>query len=418
MAISTDALEPVPIPEAPVARRLPPREWIKENLLAPWHNAVLTIVFGTALLYVTFRVLRFVFVTGRWEIVRVNLTNFMAGLFPRAQLWRVWVAVFVIVLAFGFRLGAASAARVPAEGPKWETGPAWRRALGRGWPLGLFVTAVAVLSGSGKTIGLILAVAATGVAGFRLGMFLPPRRRRWATIATVLALVAGFQIIVSRGGVGYGQWGGLLLTLFLAVAGIALSFPLGVLLALGRRSKLPVVRAICVGYIEVIRGVPLLALIFMGTFAIGFLLPSNVRTPDVVTRGLIALIAFTAAYVAEIVRGGLQSVPRGQIEAAKAVGLSPLKVTRLIVLPQALRAVIPALVGQFISLFKDTSLIAVIGITELLGVARFVTKQPDFLAQGLEAETLVFVSFIYWVGAYWMSRESRRLELRLGVGVR
>jgi general L-amino acid transport system permease protein len=209
-----------------------------------------------------------------------------------------------------------------------------------------------------------------------------------------------------------------LLTLFLAVAGIGLSFPLGVLLALGRRSRLPVVRAICVAYIELIRGVPLVTLIFMGSFVVGFLLPPGVRTPDIVTRALIALIAFTAAYVAEIVRGGLQSVPRGQVEAAMAVGLSHLKATRLIVLPQALRTVIPALVGQFISLFKDTSLVAVIGVADLLGMSRLVTKQPDFLAQGLEAETLVFVSFVYWVGAYWMSRESQRLERRLAVGDR
>ena len=414
MTIGTETLEPLPLPEPPVARRLPPREWIVENLLAPWHNALMTAVFGVGLLYVIYRSLRFVFATARWEIVRVNLTNFMVAFYPRAQLWRAWVAAFVIVLAFGFRLGAASAARVPIEGER----PAWRRALGRGWPLALFVVVIGVLSGSPTTIALMAGVAAAGVGAYRLGMLLPARHRRWATLGTLIALVAGFEIIVGFGGVGFGSWGGLMLTLFLAVAGIALSFPFGVLLALGRRSSLPVVRAICVAYIEVIRGVPLITLIFMGTFAIGFVLPSNVRTPDVVTRALIALIAFTAAYVAEIVRGGLQSVPRGQVEAAKAVGLSPLKVTRLIVLPQALRAVIPALVGQFITLFKDTSLIAVIGITELLGVSRVVTKQPDFLAQGLEAETLVFVSFIYWVGAYWMSRESRRLELRLGVGER
>jgi general L-amino acid transport system permease protein len=278
--------------------------------------------------------------------------------------------------------------------------------------------AIATLSGSVKTIGLMTAVAVAGVAAFRFGMLLPPRRARWATWLTIVALVAGFQIIVSFGGVGFGKWGGLMLTLFLAVGGIALSFPIGVLLALGRRSRLPVVRGVCVAYIEVIRGVPLITLIFMGSFAIGFILPPGFRIPDPVTRALIALVAFTAAYVAEIVRGGLQSVHRGQVEAAMAVGLSPLKVTRLIVMPQALRAVIPALVGQFISLFKDTSLIAVIGISELLGVARVVTKQPDFLAQGLEAETLVFASFIYWVGAYWMSRESRRLEQRLGLGVR
>lgn len=414
MAIRTDTLEPLPPPEPPVERRLPPREWATENLFAPWHNAVLTVVFGALLGYVVYRSLRFVLFTARWEIVRRNLTNFMVAFYPRDELWRVWVALFIVVIAFGFRFGAASTARIPVEGDL----PAWRRVIGRGWPLALFVAAIAVLSRSGRTLGLIAGVAAAGAIAYRLGMFISPRRRRWATIATLLALVAGFEVIAGFGGVGYGKWGGLMLTLFLAVGGIALSFPFGVLLALGRRSTLPVVRAVCVGYIELIRGVPLITLIFMGTFVVGFLLPPGIRTPDVVTRALIALVAFTAAYVAEIVRGGLQGVPRGQIEAAMAVGLSPLKVTRLIVLPQALRSVIPALVGQFITLYKDTSLVSVVGLIELFGVARQVTKQPDFLAQGLEAETLVFVSFVYWVGAYWMSRESRRLERRLGVGER
>lgn len=414
MAISTDALEPIPAPEPPVERRLPPREWVRENLLAPWHNALMTAVFGGLLLYVIYRALRFVLVTARWEIVRVNLTNFMVAFYPRDQLWRVWIAAFILVIAFGFRLGAASAARFRGD----EELPAWRRALGRGWPLALFVVVIGVLSGSARTIALIVGVTVIGVGAYRLGMLLPIRRGRWATLGTLVGLIAAFEVVAGFGGVGFGKWGGLMLTLFLAVAGIALSFPIGVLLALGRRSTLPAVRGVCVAYIELIRGVPLVALIFMGTFAVGFVLPSGVRPPDIVTRALIALVAFTAAYVAEIVRGGLQGVPRGQVEAAMAVGLSQLAITRLIVLPQALRSVIPALVGQFISLFKDTSLVAIVGITELLGVTRLVTKQPDFLAQGLEAETFVFASFVYWSGAYWMSRESRRLERRLGVGER
>ena len=126
----------------------------------------------------------------------------------------------------------------------------------------------------------------------------------------------------------------------------------------------------------------------------------------------------TSAYVAEIVRGGLQSVPAGQVEAAQALGLSPYRTTRQIVLPQALRSVIPALVGQFISLYKDTSLVFVVGLAELLTIAENITKQPDFLGQGLIVETLVFASFVYWTGTYWMSRESQRLERRLGLGER
>jgi general L-amino acid transport system permease protein len=225
-------------------------------------------------------------------------------------------------------------------------------------------------------------------------------------------------IAIGFGGVGLEGLGGLLLTAFLAIGGIVLSFPLGVLLALGRRSNLPAVRVVCVAYIELIRGVPLITLLFMAFFVIGFFVPPGFVAPSLVTRALIAIVLFTAAYVAEVVRGGLQSVPKEQVEAAQALGLSPYKTTRLIVLPQALRAVIPALVGQFISLFKDTSLVAVIGLIDILGVAEVIRNQPEFLAQGLIAETLLFVSFVYWVGSYSMSRESQRLERRLGVGER
>ena len=135
-------------------------------------------------------------------------------------------------------------------------------------------------------------------------------------------------------------------------------------------------------------------------------------------RALIAIVLFESAYLAEVVRGGLQSVPRGQYEAAQAIGLGPVRQMRLVILPQALRAVIPAIVGQFISLFKDTSLLSIIGLLEVLRVAQIVTTQPDFLGRGLDAVTLAFVGFLYWAGRYTMSRESRRIERRLGVGTR
>jgi general L-amino acid transport system permease protein len=164
--------------------------------------------------------------------------------------------------------------------------------------------------------------------------------------------------------------------------------------------------------------VPLVAILFMGVFMIGFFLPEGIERPDTVVRVLIAFVMFTSAYVAEIVRGGLQSVPAEQVEAAQALGLSAYRTTRQIVLPQALRSVIPGLVGQFISLYKDTSLVFIVGLADLLTISENITKQPDFLAQGLIVETLLFASFIYWTGSYWMSRESQRLEHRLGVGER
>ncbi|MGH2690809.1 MAG: amino acid ABC transporter permease, partial [Actinomycetota bacterium] len=233
-----------------------------------------------------------------------------------------------------------------------------------------------------------------------------------------LAIAAGVGILAAWGSPGPEVFGGLLLTLWLAVAGILLSFPAGVLLALGRRSSLPAVRAVATGYIELIRGVPLVALIFMGQFVIPLLLPPRPEPLGDVTRALVAIVLFTAAYVAEIVRGGLQSIPRGQTDAAMALGLPHVATIRLIVLPQALRTVIPPLVGQFITLFKDTSLVTTIGLLELLGFAQAVTSQPQFVGRDLQPETLAFASLVFWVGAYSMSRASQRLETRLGVGLR
>jgi general L-amino acid transport system permease protein len=283
------------------------------------------------------------------------------------------------------------------------------------------LVAVAVLLGFAQswTATLLVAAVAAVAVGFRfLGRRVPPRRVRLATLGVLVGAVCAFLVVTAFGGVPTDDWGGLMLTVFLAVGGIVISFPLGVLLALGRRSSYPVIRYVCLTYIEIVRGVPLIAVLFMAAFALGFFLPPGTDPPSLVTRALVAFVAFTSAYIAEIVRGGLQSVPRGQIEAAQAIGLSPLRTTGLIVLPQALRAVIPGIVGQFISLFKDTSLVAVVGLTELLGVAEIVTKQRDFAGQGLIVETLLFAALVYWAGSYWMSRESQRLEARLGVGYR
>jgi general L-amino acid transport system permease protein len=206
--------------------------------------------------------------------------------------------------------------------------------------------------------------------------------------------------------------------MYYTLGALVVSYPVGIALALGRRSSLPAVRLVCRGYIEFFRGSPLITLLFTGWLIIPFFLPPGFPTPTLVTRALIIFILFTSAYVAEIVRGGLQAVGRGQVEAAQAVGLSPWKQTRLIVLPQALRAVIPGLVGQAISLFKDTTLVLIIGQQDLLAVAQNVTKQGEFLGQGYITESLVFVGILYWIASYWLSKESQHLEVRLGIGER
>ena len=216
------------------------------------------------------------------------------------------------------------------------------------------------------------------------------------------------------------------LNLLLAVFAIVVSFPFGVLLALGRTSNYPVIRLACTTYIEAIRGVPLITILLMGwlvlpdflpSFSVPIVAPEGLDRIELTYRVMIALTMFSAAYVAEAIRGGLQAVPNGQVEAAEALGLSNVRIQALIVLPQAIRAVIPALVGQFISIYKDTSLIFIVGSVELLRAGRLVTEgQLEFT--GSEMEVLLFVALLFWIVAFSMSRLSQRLEQNLGVGER
>jgi general L-amino acid transport system permease protein len=211
-------------------------------------------------------------------------------------------------------------------------------------------------------------------------------------------------------------WGGLLVTLILAIGGIALSFPIGVLLALGRQSDLPVVKGFCIAFIETIRGVPLVTILFMFSLILQVFLPAGSRF-DRLLRALIAITVFSAAYMAENVRGGLASVGPGQTEAANALGMRGFQINMFIVLPQALKAVIPAIVGQFISLFKDTTLVIILGINELLGIGRAViNSDPEFIQ--LQLEVYLFIALIFWVFSYAMSQSSYQLESALGVGER
>lgn len=206
------------------------------------------------------------------------------------------------------------------------------------------------------------------------------------------------------------RWGGLPLTLMLATFGVGLAFPLGVLLALGRRSRLPAIKAMSVAYIELIRGVPLISLLFMSSVMLPLFLPAGMNI-DKLLRAQVAIVLFAAAYIAEVVRGGLQAIPKGQFEGAASIGLSYWQEMRLVVLPQALRIVIPPLVSLFISVFKDTSLVVVIGIFDLTQSTK--AALADAAWRGFAVEAYVFVSLIYFVFCYAISRYSRGLEARL-----
>jgi general L-amino acid transport system permease protein len=343
----------------------------------------------------------------------------MVGQFPREELARVWVSNYLIAGAIGVMAGAAaaSAAAAAREAGLSFTPSTPRDWLQRFWPILLLVAILLQFSRTWTPTIMTIGMLVVGVAARYAGLHLPRLLRRYAWLITALMLVGAYGALSWFGGVKWDDWGGLHLTIFVTVAGIVLAFPLGLLFALGRRSTLPLVRLLSVAYIEFIRGVPLITLLLMGIFALGFMLPPG-WDPSDVTRVIVAITLFTGAYVAENVRGGLQAVPKGQTEAGQALGLSAWKVMRLIVLPQALRAVIPAMVGQFIALFKDTSLLVIVGIVDLLGVSSIANNQPEFLGKGLVDVTLPFVGLIYWVGSYTMSRESRRLEKKLGVGER
>jgi general L-amino acid transport system permease protein len=209
------------------------------------------------------------------------------------------------------------------------------------------------------------------------------------------------------------RWGGLMLTLLLATFGIAFAFPISILLALGRRSRLPVVRALSVLWIELVRGVPLISLLFMASVMLPLFLPEGV-TIDKLLRALIAMIVFAAAYLAEVVRGGLQALPHGQEEAADALGLSYWKKTAFVVLPQALRIAIPPLVNTFIAFFKDTSLVVIIGLFDLLTSIKVALTEPAWSGFGVEA--YLFASLVYFAFCVAMSRYSQDLERSLARG--
>jgi len=402
----------------PVRRRTSPGVWMKKNLFSNWYNSLLTIVFGVFIVWAIYALTRYLIGVDT-EIIRVNLKLYMAGRFPSEQLGRLWGAIYVATatVAFFARATVRNAQMKATEAGLDSERSNWTDVVQRFWPIGALLLFTLSFTETITPTLLTLVAAAIGLAAYWLGGMMPKWLIRRSWIILVVGLVGFYAVLVAFGGVGWDLWQGFFVNIVITVAGISLAFPLGLMLALGRRSTLPAVRVLSVTYIEFLRGVPMITLLLMGAFALGFLIPGDFQF-SLFLRLLIAITLFQSAYIAEVVRGGLQSVPKGQVEAAQSVGLSPWKTMRLVVLPQALRNVIPAMVGQFISLFKDTTLVFIVGLLDLLRAVQVSTAQPEFVAQGLEAVVLPFAALYFWVGSYVMSRESRRLEKKLGVGVR
>jgi general L-amino acid transport system permease protein len=382
-----------------------PLAWLRKNLFSTWYNFALTL-FAAWLLYILLTpAIEWATTEARWGVIEANLTLFMIGLYPRDQIGRVWLTIFILAGLIGLSWGV------------------WKNAA-RGFALialgsGAAFILISLFFGWDVWIEWLIVVAILAVFYF-VGLYLP-RGTLIAGIAwliyfpLVFFLIAGTRYIATLPPVQSSLWGGLLLTLLLTVVGNFGALPLGILLALGRRSKLPIIRYFSIGYIELIRGVPLVTILYMAAVLLPYFLPIDVR-PDQVVRAMIGFIMFEAAYQAENVRGGLQAIDRGQYEAAHALGLNGAQTTVLIILPQALRAVIPALFNSFISLFKDTSLVAIIGLFDVVRISRSILAQSEWL--GTHREVFLFAFVIYWAFNLAFTYGSRRMEEALGVGKR
>ncbi len=357
-------------PDPPPASAIGVLGWLRRNLFSSPFNIALTAL-ASYLIYLTVPpLLRWALLDATWSgdsreacqansgacwvFIRVNFEQFMYGFYPEAQRWRVNIALLLLILG-------ATPLFLPAVSNKFKVR----------WGLGLLVLY--------PLVAFVL---------FKGGLF-------------------GLPVVETS------RWGGLLLTLVIAGVGMIAALPLGILLALGRRSQMPAIQTLCVTFIELWRGVPLITVLFMSSVMLPLFLPAGMNF-DKLLRALIGVTLFQSAYMAEVVRGGLQAIPKGQFEAAAALGLGYWKTMALIVLPQALKLVIPGIVNTFIALFKDTSLVLIIGLFDLMNIVHNATTNPAWL--GFSTEGYVFAAAVYWLFCFGMSRYSQNLEKRLHTG--
>ena len=392
----------------PLLRRL------RHDLFATPADGVITLILlgligagGSAFLH-------WAFSQAQWAVIRANSTLFALGRYPIDQQWRLWLLTALLAAATGITWGMLRSHPRPDR-----TGILWPRndriaaillgLLSLGLPLALGLGLPIQIRWWGITAVLLLLRWLAG----RFGPGLPTTLKRLLPLGLPLLYLVGMVLI--SGGLGLvpvspSEWGGLLLTLLESSFAILLCFPLGVLLALGRRSDLPLLRWGSVFYIEFIRGAPLITLLFLGQNMLGFLLPGGLA-PERIWRAAWVLTLVAAAYRAEAVRSGVAAVPRGQLEAARSLGMSMPQAFASVVLPQALRVALPSMVGQFISLLQDTTLLSLIGLMELLGTARTVMANPAFL--GRNAEVYFTLAVLFWCCCAALGLGSRALEKRL-----
>ena len=397
--------------------------WLRANLFSSWFNTVLTVVVGAVAGWALWFGLRWLFVDADFTVIKTLGGLLIIGQYNTEQacpgqncFWRPQLALMLVTLLLGMSWAIVG------------SGLTKRIAIIVTVVVALFAFLPFSLERMGWDVRLLLlANVPSLLVGWTLGRFTSLGTWRWVAILAVGAFLLTLLLLRGLPGVPWLQpvstlhWGGLMLNLLLALAGIVVSFPIGVALALGRRSQLVILKTLCVLFIEIFRGVPLITLLFMSQVLVPLAFPENFPLNSLL-RAAIIITLFSAAYMAENIRGGLQALHPGQAEAARALGLPGWQTTLLISLPQAIRNVIPAIVGQFIALFKDTSLVYIIGMLDIVELSRkFATT---YVENGMLPylddvhEVFIFLAVVFWIFCFGMSYVSGRIERHMGVGER
>jgi general L-amino acid transport system permease protein len=366
--------------------------WCRKRLFPDALNSVLSLVVMAAIAILLYALCRWALFSAQWKVVSQNIRFLMAGSLPAPDIWRAWVAGATFMFMTGLSLGKLL--------------PARRTALLLGGLLVLVLVAAAMYYVDQRQWALVLALAVAAGAGW-----LCAAHRKCTSallgLAWVVTTVVMWNILIPGESKAVG---GLLLGLLVTLVAVIFSFPIGVVLALGRTSRLPGIRLTCVCYIELIRSLPLISILYWAWMVVPLILPGDIRISDLV-RGAVGFTLFYAAYVAEYVRGGLQGVPRDQVNAAKSLGLNTFSSTYYIVLPQALRSVLPALVGNVLDIFNNVPLLFIIGLTEFVRAGQVLLSNPQH--SGQMYEVYVFMFGIYLAMATLLSWSSRVVEKRL-----
>ena len=373
--VRTTFIDPAPAPRSESGAWA----WVRKNLLATPKDIVLTVIAVTVLAWALPHMINWLFVQAVWTGTDRTFcaTAVQGGTQPDGWSGACWAFVNAKFDQFVF-------GRYPLD-------ERWRPTI-VGILFVLLLTPMLIPKAPFKRVNAILLFAVLPLLAFWL-------------------LYGGFGLEF----VDTPLWGGLMVTLVLSFVGIAVSLPFGIILALGRRSKMPVIKMVCVAFIEIIRGIPLITVLFMASVMLPLFLPTG-YTIDKLLRALIGVAIFASAYMAEVIRGGLQAIPKGQSEGADSLGLGYWQKMRLIILPQAIKLVIPGIVNTFIGMFKDTSLVSIIGMFDLLGIVRFNFTDANWASAVTPLTGLIFAGFVFWLFCFGMSRYSGFMERYLDTG--